>query len=83
MPRFYFDTRDNDGFVADDSGHDLASVQIAKEEAARALVDLARDVLPAAVVRTLFNRPIDVRDDQGPVLWAILRFDVEHVREGI
>ena len=80
MPRFYFDTRDNDDFVADDTGLDLASVQIAKEEAARALVDLARDLLPAAVMRTL---SIDVRDDQGPVLRAILRFDVEHVREGV
>lgn len=80
MPRFYFDTRDNDDFVADDTGHDLASVQMAKDSGCRALVDLARDVLPAAVMRIL---SIDARDDQGPVLRAILRFDVEHVREGV
>lgn len=79
MPRFDFDTRDNDDFGADDTGLDLPSVQIAKEEAAKALADLARDVLPAAVVRTL---SVEVRDDEGPVLRASLRFEVEHVRAG-
>jgi hypothetical protein len=78
MPRYYFDSRDNNSFIKDEDGVELASFNDAKKEAARALGGIARDVLPGAVVRIL---TIEVRDDLGPVLKATLRFEIEHVRE--
>ena len=76
MPRYYFDTRDNEKFVTDDEGVELASFRQVKAEASRAMADFAKDVLPGCLVRTL---AIEVRDDLGPVLLVKLRFEVEHV----
>jgi hypothetical protein len=78
MARYYFDVRDNDTFIEDDVGVELPSLEIVKRDAAKALAEIARDVLPGSVVRTL---TVEVRDDTGPILKAILRFEVEHVRE--
>lgn len=44
--------------------------------ASEAMADFAKDVLPGSVVRTL---AIEVRDDHGPVLRVVLRFEIEHV----
>jgi hypothetical protein len=76
MARYYFDTRDNEKFVTDDEGIDLASFEQVKVEASRAMADFAKDVLPGCVVRTL---AIEVRNRLGPVLRVKLRFEVEHV----
>jgi hypothetical protein len=78
MIRYYFDTRDDDLFVQDDEGIELPSFERAKQDAARALAEIARDVLPCSVVRTL---SIEVRDDVGPVFKATLRFEVEHIAQ--
>ena len=72
--RYYFDIRHDDDFVQDDVGSKLRSFQAAKEQAARALAEIARDALPGA--RTL---SIEVRDEMGLVLRASLRVEVEHV----
>ena len=72
--RYYFDIRHDDHFVQDDVGSKLRSFQAAKEQAARALAEIARDALPGA--RTL---SIEVRDEMGLVLRASLRVEVEHV----
>lgn len=77
MPRYYFDTRDNDTFLPDDIGVELATLDEVKHEASRSMADLAKDVLPGSVVRTL---TIEVRDDYGPVLRVVLRFEIEQVR---
>jgi len=53
MPRYYFDERDNDKFVVDDEGIDLASFEQVKVEASRAMADFAKDVLPGSIVRLL------------------------------
>lgn len=53
MARYYFDTRDDETLIEDDVGLDLASFEDVKREAAKALAEIARDVLPGAVVRTL------------------------------
>jgi hypothetical protein len=76
MLRYYFDIRHDDNFVRDDVGSKLPSFQAAKEQAAKALTEIARDALPGA--RTL---SIEVRDEMGPVLKASLRVEVEHVRD--
>ena len=78
MPRYYFDSRDNDSFLLDDEGFEHPCFEAAKRTAARALVELARDVLPGSVVRTL---AIEVRDDARPLFKASLQFEVEQVRE--
>lgn len=76
MPRYYFDTSDNEKFVSDDVGVEIASFKDVKHEASRAIVDLAKDVLPGSEVRTL---AIQVRDDAAPILRVSLRFEIEHV----
>ena len=48
MPLYYFDTRDDRGFVRDDTGLEFDTLEQAKAEAARALVDMARDPSPGA-----------------------------------
>ncbi|WP_440640785.1 DUF6894 family protein [Bradyrhizobium sp. PUT101] len=77
MPRYYFDMRDNDVFVADDEGLAFSSVDEVKAQATTALAELAKDVLPDSVLRTL---AIEVRDDLGPVLRVSLRFEIENIR---
>lgn len=76
MPRYYFDTRDNDTFLADDTGVEIDSFEEVKLEATKAMADFAKDVLPGSVVRLL---AIEVRDGVGPVLRVKLRFEVQHV----
>jgi hypothetical protein len=46
MPLYYFDTRDDRGFVPDDTGLEFDTLEQAKADAARALVDMARDRVP-------------------------------------
>jgi hypothetical protein len=52
---YFFDTRDNDTFFEDDEGLEYPDIEAVKVEAARALAELARDVLPGSlkVVRCL------------------------------
>lgn len=76
MPRYYFDTRDNETFDPDDVGVEFAKLDEVKLEASRSMADIAKDVLPGSEVRIL---SIEVRDDQGPVLRVVLRFEIEHV----
>ncbi len=77
MPRYYFDTLDNETFTPDDDGLEIATLDEVKLEASRSMADLTKDVLPGSTVRTL---AVEVRDDQGPVLRVVLRFEIEHVR---
>ncbi len=76
MTRYYFDIRDNEGFVRDEIGLELASLDTAKKEAAIALAELAKETLPGSATRTL---TIEARDERGPVLRASLRFDVDQL----
>ena len=72
MPRYFFDTRDNDSFVADEVGLEFPDLETVKEQAAVSLAELARDVLPGSVRRVL---SVEVRDDrQQPVLIATMSF---------
>lgn len=75
MAIYYFDARDNDTFVPDDVGVEIATFDSVKRMASEAMADLAKDVLPGSVARSL---SIEVRDDVGPVLRVVLRFEIEH-----
>jgi hypothetical protein len=72
MALYFFDTRDNDEFVSDDIGLELPDLQAVKAQAALALTELARDVLPGSLKRTL---TIEVRDERQPVLRATMSFE--------
>lgn len=76
MARYYFDSRDNEKFIADELGVEIASFEEVKRTASAAMADFAKDVLPGSVVRIL---AIEVRDDLGPVLRVLLRFEIEQV----
>jgi hypothetical protein len=74
MPRYYFDTRDNDLFIADEDGLDLSGDNAARDETSRGLADMAKDVLPGAMRRLL---SVEVRDAaRQPLLAARLTFEV-------
>jgi hypothetical protein len=77
MPRYYFDVRDDDKVTTDDEGVLLDGIETVKKEAATALADIARDVIPGATRRVL---TIEVRDDtKRPLLEARLVFEIAPV----
>jgi hypothetical protein len=74
MPRYFFDTRDGPELLRDEEGLELDGIQHARNEATRALVDLARDVIPGPERGEL---AIEVRDRLNvPLLRAALSFEV-------
>ena len=74
MPRYYFDSHDDQDHVADNVGVELADIEAAKLEAARGIADIAKDVLPSTVRRSF---SINVRDEQNRILVrTVLLFDV-------
>ena len=72
MPLYFFDTRDDDKFIEDDVGVELPDLAAVKIEAAKFLAELARDVIPGSLKRTL---TVEARDGQGPVLKAVMAFE--------
>ena len=65
MPRFFIDTSDDESFVLDDTGQELANLAAAKQEAVSALPDMARDILPDGDHRTFLAI---VRGEDGRML---------------
>jgi hypothetical protein len=72
VPFCFFDTRDNDLFMEDDVGLELPDLEAVKVEAAKALAELARDVIPGSLKREL---AVEVRDELGPILVARMTFE--------
>ena len=72
MALYFFDTRDNDDFIADDVGVELPNLDAVKYQAGLALAELARDVLPGSIKRHL---AVEVRDDRQAVMSARLMFE--------
>jgi hypothetical protein len=72
VPLYFFDSRDGDDFIRDDVGCELADLAKVKFTAAKALAELALDVLPGSVKRVL---KIEVRDRLRPVMEACLTFE--------
>jgi hypothetical protein len=77
MALYYFDSRDDDEFIEDEMGVEFPDLEAVKVEAARALAELARDVIPGSLRRVL---AIEVRDEQGPVLVARMTFEAVILR---
>src|SRR5215203_2083601 len=78
MPLFYFDVRDGHKLMRDDDGLEFPNIEAARDEATRALGELAKDVLPGRAVREM---AIEVRDEvKDPLLRAVLRFEIERLR---
>ena len=74
MPRYFFDTRDNEITIQDDVGMELDNLKAVQIEASRGVADLAKDLLPGSIRRTV---AIEVRDAANdPVLKAVLVFEV-------
>ena len=78
MPLFYFDVRDGHKLMRDDDGLEFPNIEAARDEATRALGELAKDVLPGRAVREM---AIEVRDEvKDPLLRTVLRFEIERLR---
>ena len=78
MPRYFFDSRDGDARVPDDIGVALPSIEPARDQAAQALAELAKDVLSGSVHRELAT---EIRNEAGePLLRATLVFEVQRLR---
>ena len=77
MRRFFFDTRDNDVFIRDEVGLRYPDLEAVKVDAARALAELARDVIPGSLRRSL---AVEVRDADGPVMEARMIFEAVILR---
>ena len=68
MPRFYFDTYDGDRFLPDETGIEFKDIKAAKDEAQKALPDMAKDALPDGNHRTFV---VSVRDEAGQVVLRV------------
>jgi hypothetical protein len=77
LARLFFDRRDGETLIQGDEGFEYPDLDAVEAEAARALAELARDVLPSSLQREL---AIEVRDEQGPVLRAIMTFEAITLR---
>lgn len=73
MPHFYFDTRSGDDVLLDDSGHEFASLEDAKQTAVIALLDMARE---KALNPDRLDLAIDVRGDADVLLRTRISLEV-------
>lgn len=76
MTRYFFDSRDGEKFIPDELGIELPDVEAARDQAALALAEIAKDVLPGSSRREIV---IEVRDG-APVLKTSLVFEVHQLR---
>jgi hypothetical protein len=67
MPRFFFDSRDDDDLIVDDEGLEFDSFEAAKSQATKSLALLALDVLPGSLRRRL---GIDVKNESGALIFV-------------
>jgi hypothetical protein len=68
MARFYFDLTDNGEFYPDTEGTELPSIEAVEDEAARALLEIARDAMPDGTYRQV---AFHVRDDTNAALLVV------------
>jgi hypothetical protein len=66
MPVFYFDVQDGDSLTLDQVGTELIDHNVARQEATRALSEIAAEEIPRDGPRREFG--IIVRDDQRSVV---------------
>jgi len=68
MPRYFFDLTDRNVFSPDSVGSELPDLRSAEEEAAKAIVDIARDAMPDGTFRQL---AFQARDEQSNHLFEV------------
>ncbi|ESZ25010.1 MULTISPECIES: hypothetical protein [unclassified Mesorhizobium] len=78
MARFYFDLTDNGEFYPDTKGTELPSVEAVEDEAARALLEIAKDAMPDGTHRQV---AFHVRDDTNAAL-LVVKVTFELIRLG-
>ncbi|RUX52662.1 hypothetical protein EOA22_29195, partial [Mesorhizobium sp. M7A.F.Ca.US.014.04.1.1] len=66
MARFFFDLTDDGEVFPDPEGTEIASREAAEDEAARALLEIAKDRMPDGTFREV---AIDVRDHTSKLLF--------------
>ena len=66
VPRYFFETNDDDDVYRDDMGQELEGPEAARREVLSTLPDMARDKMPNGDHRTFRAM---VRDDQGAVIY--------------
>jgi hypothetical protein len=69
MPRFYFDVHKGARFIPDDEGLELANLDRAEREAAKAVAEIGRDRLPSGDARDI---GIEVRDEHQQMVLAVM-----------
>jgi len=75
--RYFFDLREGSQVALDDEGVEFPSVQLAQQEAALSLAELARDfVLTNGGNGISQSMAIHVRDKNGPVFKAQFAFEI-------
>nr|WP_225121606.1 hypothetical protein [Bradyrhizobium sp. BRP22] len=79
MRRYYFDIIDGDALSVDEEGVVLPDLEAAVDEAARSLVDVARNTPRPKGSRSPFA--IDVRDENGPLLRGSIVFHPRAVKQ--
>lgn len=75
--RYFFDIIDNGSPVLDEQGGEYPDLESAKRGAARALAEVALDLLPSSEGCTLAIEVRDERDDH--VLTTTLTFEVQRL----
>ena len=79
MPHYFFDTDDGETLFRDELGPDLRDEHAARDEAASALAELAKDHIPGANPQK--NITMWVRNEAGePILQLALSFAIRPVR---
>jgi hypothetical protein len=81
MKRYFFDLRDGDYIALDEEGVELPDMERVQEEAALALAQMARDMVPGAVKDAGHRMAIEVRDESGPVLKVLFTFEADRRRQ--
>lgn len=66
MPRYFFDTEDDSVLTRDDEGLELQGEKAARDEAIRALPELAKDQLPDGPQHSFW---VKVRDESGAYIF--------------
>ena len=75
MARIYFEIREDGTCISDLHVGEVGGVETARVKAARALVDIAKDVLSGVIWRDM---SIEIRDEVGrAVLWADIYFSAD------
>jgi|1186.fasta_scaffold299390_2 hypothetical protein len=76
MPRYSFDLRDGNDLIKDEEGLDLADFDRSQKHAVRALAEIAREEgLGTFEKGDIRNLEIEIRDSNGPVMFARLKLD--------